>query len=161
MKAAEPQKEHRWLEKLIGEWTYEWDMPAEPGKPPAKITGSETVRALGPLWVVGQGGGNSPGGGTDQSMVTLGYDPEKGRFVGTWIGSMMTHLWIYDGALDATGRVLTLNAEGPSMTGDGTMARYQDIIEFKDDDRRTLTARTLGADGSWEEMMSMEYRRKK
>ncbi len=24
MKAAEPQPEHRWLHKLIGDWTYEY-----------------------------------------------------------------------------------------------------------------------------------------
>ena len=34
-------------------------------------------------------------------IMTLGYDPQKKRFVGTLIGSMMTHLWVYDGALDA------------------------------------------------------------
>ena len=61
-----------------------------------------------------------PGGGPATTLMTLGYDPEKKRFVGTWIGSMMTHLWIYDGALDAAGKVLTLDAEGPSFAGDGT-----------------------------------------
>ena len=45
-------------------------------------------------------------------MMSLGFDPQKGRFVGTFIGSMMTHLWIYDGALDASGQALILDAEG-------------------------------------------------
>ena len=44
---------------------------------------------------------------------------------------MMTHLWVYDGALDAAGKVLTLDAEGPSFTGDGTTAKYQDVIEIE------------------------------
>jgi hypothetical protein len=94
--------------------------------------------------------------------MTLGYDPQGKRFVGTWIGSMMTHLWMYeDGALDAAGRTLTLNAEGPSMSGDGTMAKYQDVIEFKSDDHRTLTARILRPDGTWHEFMTVHYRRKR
>jgi uncharacterized protein DUF1579 len=46
--------------------------------------------------------------------MTLGYDPEKKQYVGTWVGSMMSYLWVYDGSLDAEEKVLTLNAEGPS-----------------------------------------------
>jgi hypothetical protein len=34
---TEPQKEHQWLQKLVGEWTYEVD--ARPGKPSAKFKG--------------------------------------------------------------------------------------------------------------------------
>ena len=42
------------------------------------------------------------------TLMTLGYDPRKKRFVGTFVGSMMTNLWIYDGELDKDERVLTL-----------------------------------------------------
>jgi len=41
-------------------------------------------------------------------MMTLGYDPQKKRYLGTWIGSMMSHLWVYEVELDASGSVLTL-----------------------------------------------------
>jgi hypothetical protein len=34
-----------------------------------------------------------PGGGAATMFLTLGYDPQRERYVGTWIGSMMTHLW--------------------------------------------------------------------
>ena len=159
---TEPQKEHQWLQKLVGEWTYEADATMEPGKPSEKFKGTESVRSLGGLWILAEGQGEMPGGAIGTTMMTLGYDPQKKSFVGTWIGSMMTHLWRYeDGALDAAGRVLTLNAEGPSMSGDGTMAKYQDVIEFKSDDHRTLTARILRADGTWHQFMTVHYRRKR
>jgi hypothetical protein len=93
--------------------------------------------------------------------MTLGYDPQKKRYVGTWIGSMMTHLWVYDGELDPSKRVLTLGSEGPSFTGDGTMSKYHDVIEFKSDDHRILRSRVQGADGTWQEFMTAHYRRKK
>ena len=73
---------------------------------------------------------------------------------------MMTHLWLYEGSLDAAGRVLTLDAEGPSMTGDGKMAKYQDIITFESDDHRVLASRMLGDDGAWRQFMTAHYRRR-
>jgi hypothetical protein len=102
-----------------------------------------------------------PGGGTATMMMTLGYDPQKQRYVGTWIGSMMTHLWVYDGTLDVAGSVLTLDAEGPSRVTEGKMAKYQDVMELKSEDHRVLTSRILGDDGQWREFMTANYRRTK
>ena len=133
---TEPQKEHQWLQKLVGEWTSEAAMAMGPDKPPEKCVGTESVRSLGGLWILAEGQGEMPGGGVATTMMTLGYDPQKKRFVGTWIGSMMTYLWAYDGALDATERVLTLDAEGPDMAAEGKTARYKDVIELKSDDHR-------------------------
>ena len=157
----QPQPQHRWLQKLVGEWTYGFNDPGGPGRPATTATGTETVRKVGDLWVVAEAAGDMPGAGFQTSLMTLGFDPGKGRFVGTWIGSMMHDLWIYDGELDATGRILTLDSEGPSMKGDGTRGRYQDVIEFKSDDHRTLTGRTLTDDGAWQEFMKMDFRRRK
>jgi hypothetical protein len=161
MMPPEPQQEHRWLQKLVGEWTYENEAKMGPDQPPVKFTGTETVRTLGGLWVLCEGRGEMPGGGTATTLMTLGFDPEKKRFVGTFIGSMMTYLWIYDGELDASGKVLTLDAEGPSFAGDGTMVKYKDVIEFKSDDHRTLSSSVPGPDGSRQTFMTAHYRRKK
>jgi hypothetical protein len=102
-----------------------------------------------------------PGGGAATTLMTVGYDPRTGRYVGTWIGSMMAHLWIYDGELDAAGRILTLEAEGPHMTVEGKLARYRDAIELEGADRRLLRSRMLGDDGEWREFMVAHYRRKR
>jgi hypothetical protein len=156
---AEPQKEHRWLRRFVGEWTYKSSVPAQAGQTAQDVTGTESVRAIGDLWVVAESRGEMPGGGPATSIMTIGYNPETKRFVGTWIGSMMTHMWVYDGELDAAGRVLALTSEGPSMESDGTMSTYQDVIEFKSDDHRVLTARVRGKDGTWQSFMSLELRR--
>ena len=156
---GEPQKQHAWLHKLVGEWTFEGNCVMGPDQPPMKNTGSESVRSLGGLWTVGEGSGDMPDGKPMKSIMTLGYDPQKERFVGTFVASMMTHLWLYDGELDAAGRVLTLNAEGPGMSGDGKMAKYQDVITMQSNDHRILTARVQGDDGKWTEFMTAHYRR--
>ena len=154
---VEPHKQHRWLQKLVGEWTYETGGPT--GQPGMKATGTEHVRSISGIWIQAEAEGEMPGAGPATSIMTLGCDPQRKRFVGTWIGSMMTHMWVYDGELDAAERVLTLNSEGPSMANDGTMSKYQDVIEFKDDNRRTLTARVLEADGKWKPFMTIEFMR--
>lgn len=67
-----------------------------------------------------------------RSFSTLGFDSVKGRFVGTFVSSCMTLLWPYDGQLDSAMKVVTLDSEGPSFAGDGTLAKCQDIIEVID-----------------------------
>jgi hypothetical protein len=161
MKAAEPQPEHDWLQRLVGDWTYEAHVPAHATHPESHATGTERVRTVGGLWIQAEGSGEMPGGGPATTLMTLGFDPSTRRFVGTWIGSMMTHMWIYDGELDASRKVLTLTSDGPSMSGDGTMSRYRDVIELSSDDHRTLTASVLGGDGAWQPFMTMTYHRAK
>jgi hypothetical protein len=72
---------------------------------------------------------------------------------------MMTYLWWYDGELDSAQKVLTLNAEGPSMDGSGKIVKYKDVIEVKSDDHRIMTSQMQGEDGVWREMMRCEYHR--
>ncbi len=155
---VEPQKEHQWLSKLVGEWTFESECIC-PDQPPMKSQGTEVVRALGGLWMVAEDECTGEYGGW-KAIMTLGFDPTTKRFVGTFIATMMTHLWIYNGSLDAAERVLTLDTVGPSFT-DGAMIKYQDIIEIIADDHRTLSSQTIGPDGQWHRFMTAHYRRKK
>lgn len=162
MENATPQREHKWLQRFVGEWTSETEMSMEPGKPPEKCYGTDSVRSLGDLWILAEGKGDMPGCGPMSMMLTLGFDPQRKRFVGTWIGSMMTHLWVYDGALDPAERALTLESEGPSMEApESKMGKYRDVMEFRSDDHRMLTSYALGADGAWQQFMTVHYRRKK
>ena len=155
----EPQKEHHWLQKLVGKWTWEGEASMGPDKPAEMCRGTETVRSLGGLWTVAEG--QMPDGVPATTLITLGYDPQKKRFVGTFIGSMMTNQWVYEGELDEAGKVLTLNTEGPDFTQPGKTSRYKDVIEFKSDDHRVLSSHALGDDGQWHEFMTAHYRRKK
>lgn len=102
------------------------------------------------------------GGTTGEMVMTLGYDPDQGQYVGTWIGSMMNWLCVYErGEVDASGRKLSLDSKGPSMTGEGGTRNYRDVIEFVDDDTRTLTGQVQNERGEWEDMMKVEYRRER
>jgi Protein of unknown function (DUF1579) len=84
---AEPQKEHQWLQQLVGEWTYEAEATMAPGQAPSKCEGSESVRSLGALWILAEGQGEMPGGGPATTVLTshmLGDD-------GAWHEFMVAH----------------------------------------------------------------------
>lgn len=158
---AEPQAEHAWLQKLVGEWTCEGESDMGPDQPKAKSTGTSSVTSLGGLWTMENGVGEMPGGGEAHSVMTLGYDPQRKKFVGTFVASMMTYLWIYEGALDDSGKVLSLECVGPDLAGGAELVNYKDVIEFLSDDHRTLSAHLQAPDGSWKQFMTMHYYRKK
>jgi uncharacterized protein YndB with AHSA1/START domain len=160
MEFPKPQKEHDWLQQLVGDWTYEADCPGPDGQP-TKMTGSVATRSLEGLWIVSEATGKMPNGGPAISIITLGYDPAKGRYVGTFVASMMTYLWIYDGQLAADGKSLPLDAVGPSFTDPTKMENYRDTVTVHSDDHWTLSAGIQQPDGSYNEFMTTHYRRKK
>ena len=156
---VEPQKEHQWLQQLVGDWSYESETSMDPGGPAKKFHGTERVRSIGGLWILAEGQGEMPGGGAAQMMLTLGFDPKKRKFVGTWLGSMMTNLWVYEGSLDEAGKVLTLATEGPDFTQEGKTAQYRERIEIISPDHRTFSSSAQGTDGQWVTFMTAHYRR--
>ena len=156
---VEPQKEHRWLEQLVGEWAFETEAATGADTPPVKQRGSETVRSLDGVWVVCEGRPDGSEGGAPTTMVTLGYDPAKQRHVGTFVGSMMTHLWVYDGERDPSANALTLHTEGPGFPDDTKTSRYRDRIEITGGDHRVVTSHVMADDGTWQRIMTTHYRR--
>jgi hypothetical protein len=93
------------------------------------------------------------------SMMTLGFAPIRGKSVGSFVASCMTHHWLYEDSLDVTGRTLTVDAEGPSFTGDGSMARYQDIIEAVDHETYLLSSQIQDPSGNWVKFMHGKHTR--
>lgn len=154
---AKPGAAHQWLRQLVGRWRMQTQCVVGPDQPPQGAAGRETVRMLGDLWMIAEGEFDSSGE-PDRTIMTLGFDPQRGRFIGSFVASMMTHQWQYDGALDDAGRVLTLDTVGPRF-GVGGTARYQDIIQIVDANHRILRSQMLGEDGQWRQVMEGHYQR--
>jgi hypothetical protein len=155
-----PVAEHEWLKKLVGQWETTTECSIEPGKPPGKGSGTETVRGLGGFWVIAEGKAEMMGNPM-QYIMTLGYDPKAGEYVGTWVDSMTGMLWKYTGSVDDTGRILALESEGGCPMNPGHVTKFRDVTEFKSDDHRTFSSSMLGEDGKWVTMARGEARRKK
>lgn len=155
-----PTKEHQWLDRLVGEWDSAGEITMEPGEEPIKSKGTETIRSLGGFWTIAQGEGECMGQKIS-TVMTLGYDPESKKYVGTWVDSVMPTLWKYEGTVDESGNKLTLLTEGPSPEQPGKICKFKEVMEFKDDDHRVFTSSMQQDDGSWNTFVKVDSRRKK
>jgi hypothetical protein len=154
-----PRPEHDWLHQLLGEW--ETEMACGPGSSESgiKSKGTERVWSIGDLWIVAESKSevmNKP----MTSVLTLGYDLERKRYVGTWIGSSTAYLWHYTGSLDQSGRVLTLETEGPCPHSTSSVAKFKEVMQVQSKDQRVLTSSMQALDGRWVPILTINYRRK-
>ena len=161
--AGEPSEgiapEHVFLKKFAGEWVSKAKSAGVPGQPEMECSGTASYRMLGQLWAVGEISGDM-GGMEMRAVQAIGYDANKKKYVGTWIDSMMNHLWQYEGTVDSSGNKLTLEAEGPNFVEPGKMAKFRDSYEFKSADHIIATSSVQGADGKWITFMVGDLKRK-
>ncbi|KPF46913.1 DUF1579 domain-containing protein [Rhizobium sp. AAP43] len=159
METPKPTEHHRFLDRLVGDWLFlstAGDEAYDPEDPLKRWT--EKVRSIGGLWVVAESEGMM--GDTRETMIiTLGYDPRLGQYVGSWIGSMMDKLWVYKGWLEEDGQTLVLEAEGPSMEDPSRTELYRDVIHFIDDDTRRFSGSVKKSDGSFHTFMTSVSKR--
>ncbi len=156
----QPTKEHELLKKFVGEWESTAEAVAGPNMPAMTCKGRTSARMLGGFWVVIEGQTDMMGMKID-AVQTIGYDPEKKKYIGTWIDSMFNHKWDYSGTVDAAGKKLTLEAEGPNFMAEGKTAKFRDAFEFKSPDHIEATSSMLGEDGKWVQFMTGQIKRKK
>lgn len=153
-----PTQEHAWLQRLTGDWISEVEFCCAPGQS-IKTTGSEHARMLGGFWFVTESASDS----TEMpfsSIFSVGYDPVKGKYIGTWIDTMLSKLWTYEGDVNELGTVLTLNATGSCPHEPGRVRQFRERIELVDKDHKVFTSSILEEDGSWTTCVTVQSRRK-
>ncbi|MFK7820298.1 MAG: DUF1579 domain-containing protein [Planctomycetaceae bacterium] len=152
---AKPQAGHEWLNQLVGEWEFRHECVIPDGEP-SETTGTASCRSLGGMWLVIESTGESPEGSWT-SIMMLGFAPEKGVYVGTFVGSNMSNLWLYEGTLEENR--LTLNTQGPSFDGTGT-SDYRDVIEVFDENTWWLRSSMPNDHGTWMPFMNGKHTRR-
>lgn len=155
---SEFTKEHEWLAQFEGEW--ESTSEAQSG-PDEKFTcqGKLKYRMLGKLWLIGESEVEVQGT-TIKAVQTIGYDETKKKYVGTWVDSMLNHMWKYEGSVDKTGKILSLEAEGPDFSDPKKTAKYKDTYEFKSKDHVEAISWMQDKEGKWVSFMTGQMRRK-
>ena len=111
----QPTEEHELIQKGVGEWEGTITMMM-PGMPEMKSRATETVEAHGPFWAISTF--NSEFMGMPYSgHGNHGFDPGKGKYLGTWIDNMSPTLSIMEGEYDDESKMIVMHWEGPDMTG--------------------------------------------
>jgi hypothetical protein len=156
--AVGPNDPAAFLARLAGDWSVLSEAIPGPGQEPVRGESREVARLIGGRWLVAEGSGTVRGR-PFTSILTVGYDAHRERFVATWIDSMQTHLWLYEGTLDDAGTVLTLDTEGPILGDPSRRTRYRETIEIVAANHKRMTSRILGPNGEWFEFARSDYRR--
>lgn len=147
-----PGPEHEKLKQLVGTW----DVSA--------VSGDNSFRGtmvwkldMGGLWLAGSFEGEFAG----QKFSGRGfdtYDPNKKKYVSVWIDSMSTSPAVFEGNYDPSGKVLTMEGEGPGE--DGKPTKFRIVIERKDDNHFVETMHVKSSDGMWQPIFQLGYRRR-
>jgi hypothetical protein len=153
-----PGKQHAWLQKFVGTWEADVEATVDPSQPPMKSKGTETSRMVGGFWLIAEGKNDAF---PFSYVTTLGYDTGKQKYVGTWVDSMTDRLWTYEGSVDETGKILTMETAGPCPLVPGKIFKFREVTEFKSPDHRVFTSAIQGEDGKWTTILTVNSRRKK
>jgi len=147
--------EHQVLAKDVGTWDAEIEIRF-PGAPVQRTTGvSENRIACGGRWLIAE---FRTASGDFEGHGVFGYDPQKQRYVGTWVDTMRAFLAPMEGTWDAAARTMTFTAE--AVFPHGPM-RWRETTESVDDDTRIFRTFMPGPDGAEIETLTTTYRRRR
>ena len=150
----ELRKEEKVLQgfDLLRQFEGTWKTSSKSSADGSTVEGTVSGRAVGNKWMVIEH--KAKMSGIDfEAVQTVGFDAKKKKYVGTWVDSMMDHTWKYNGSIDAGGKKLMLEAEGPDWNDPTKTKLYRDVYEFKSDDEIATTSQ-IQNDGEWETFMT-------
>jgi hypothetical protein len=155
--AQEPQKpgpQHQLLTKSVGTWDAAMEMMDPTGAASHSKGVSEITTILGGFWVEDVFKASFDGQPFEGRGFT-GYDPVKGKYVGTWMDSMSPHLMTLEGDFDKAGKVLTMSGMGMGM--DGKPALHRMVTTHVDATKNTFEMFVTGPDGKEMKVMTITY----
>jgi hypothetical protein len=153
-----PSKEHEFLKEMEGTWDAEMTF-AMPGAAEQSAKGTETVAMVGAFWAVFDVKFPEMMGMAWHGHGTLGYDPTKKKFVGSFVHSAAPNMSIGEGSMDAGGKSVTMAWEGVGPSG--AQEKMREVFEKKDKDNAVMTMYGAGPDGKEMKHFTMTYKRKK
>lgn len=146
---------HKLLQRKVGDWNATVEFA---GMPPTQATYSAKLDHGG-MWLVGDYRGDFMGTPFSGHEV-LGYATDKGKYVSTWIDSWIDDVMSFEGEYDEATKTLAMWTAGKDpATGKSIRERHD--WTFVDADTLIFSMNHPGADGSYDAVMKITYRRKK
>jgi hypothetical protein len=98
------------------------------------------------------------GDGGFEGHGIYGFDPARGKYVGTWVDTMRTALAQLEGTWDADKRTMTF--VGEMKTADGRTVRWREVTEHVDDRTQVYRSIVPTPDGKEHVALEVVYRRR-
>jgi hypothetical protein len=158
-KLATPGAPHKRLASLAGSWTTKTRAWMEPDKPPMEGTGiCEQKMLLDGRYLQQEYTGEMMG-----SMFTginvIGYDNYTKKYVSTWIDSMSTGIYCFEGTASANGKTITQKTSYNDPVR-GPMV-WRSVVRIVDSNTLKYEMYLTPKRGKEEKMMEMTVSRKK
>lgn len=153
----EPTAQHKILAKEVGKWEGVMKMYMDPSSPPMEMPVSETNVLLdGGLWLLSEFEA-----GPFKGRGQFGYDPDKKKFVGTWLDNQTMSMSIMEGTYDEkTGEFTYHSSMKNPATGADTPTKQ--VSKFVNENQREFVMYMQNADGkTWDKSMEISYKKKK
>jgi hypothetical protein len=153
----QPTTEHKALEEHVGTWNVDCSFYMDPSQPPMEVQATEKVEMFGGFWTTSLFE-SEMFGQPFQGRATLGYDPNAGEYVSTWVDTMSPTLFKFTGKFDASGKVLEMSGEGyDCMTQ--AMTTYRTTEEHLGPDERVFEMFMKMPDGNEMKLFTHRYTR--
>ncbi len=157
-KHATTGTQHKLLANMEGSWNTSSKSWLEPGKPPVESTGAcEQKMILGGRFLQMMYSGDMMGQPFNGIGVT-GYDNQKQKYVSTWMDSMSTSIFLFEGTGDTEGQVITQECQGEDPVR-GPMT-WRSVTKVVDHDTHLFEMYGTVQGGKEEKMMEITYTRK-
>jgi len=142
------------FEKDVGDWDAEVVIQPGPGAAPIRQTGRYQARLTAGRWLVVDYQTDSG----FQGHGVYGWDPARGKYVGSWVDSLQVSIARSEGTWDAATRTMTFVTEAAAASG-GTL-RYREITQTEADGTQVYRNLVPVADGGELELVRTVYRRR-
>jgi len=155
-----PGKEHETIKKQFeGEWSFVAKFKMDPAQEATEMKGTDSAKmGYGGWWLTSEVKGEMFGA-PFLGRWTMTYDTAKKKYLGNWIDSMMPQQVVFEGDLDAAGKVYTLIADCVDpMTMKPVKERW--VIEIESDDAHVMKFFAPGPDGKERNTGTITYKKK-
>jgi len=156
---ATPGAFHKLLAEMVGSWSVKSKWWMDPNEPPMESTGSsEQKMALGGRFLWQEFSGDMMGG-LFAGIGFTGYNNHTGKFVSTWMDTMGTGIFYFEGSAGGSGGktiTQTCNYDDPVR---GTL-KWRHVTSIVDHNHLEFEMYTTDSSGKEGKMGEMTYTRK-
>ncbi len=158
-KVGTPGDPHKRLASMVGSWTTKTKAWMEPDKPPMEGQGTCEQKMLLDGRYLQQEYTGDMMGEPFTGINLIGYDNHTKKYVSTWIDSMSTGIYYFEGTASPDGKTITQESRYDDPVRGPTT--WQSITRIVDDNTLEYEMYLTSKGGKKEKMMEMTVTRKR